>query len=58
MMSLLRKLIPKKDSHAFWPSFIVCLLACGVILFVVAPITGLSQSFGEGNDGYIQIEAL
>jgi hypothetical protein len=55
MMSLLRKLIPEKDSHAFWLSFIVCLLACGVILFVVAPITGLSQSFGEGNDGYIQL---
>jgi hypothetical protein len=26
-----------------------------VILFVVAPLTGLSQSFGAGNDGYIQL---
>jgi 4-amino-4-deoxy-L-arabinose transferase-like glycosyltransferase len=26
-----------------------------VILFVVVPITGLSQNFGAGNDGYIQL---
>ena len=55
MTSFLWKLIPEKGSHAFWLSFIVCILACGVILFVVAPITGLSQNFGAGNDGYIQL---
>ena len=55
MTSFLWKLIPEKDSHAFWLSFTVCLLACCVILFIVAPITGLSQNFGAGNDGYIQL---
>jgi len=48
-------LIPGSSKNAFWLSFIVCLSACCVILFIVAPITGLSQNFGAGNDGYIQL---
>lgn len=55
MTLFLRKLILEKDSQAFWLSFIICLLACCAILFIVAPITGLSQNFGAGNDGYIQL---
>jgi hypothetical protein len=55
MISNLRKLIPEKDSQAFWLSFFLCLFFCSVILFVVSPITGLSKNFGAGNDGYIQL---
>lgn len=55
MISDFKKLVPEKDSHAFWLSFFLCLLFCGVILLIVAPITGLSQDFGAGNDGYIQL---
>ncbi len=47
--------IPDTPRKAFWLSFFLCLFFCAVILFVVAPITGLSQNFGAGNDGYIQI---
>ncbi|MBU2458560.1 MAG: glycosyltransferase family 39 protein [Planctomycetes bacterium] len=36
-------------------SFFLCLFFCGIILFVVSPITGLSRNFGAGNDGYIQL---
>lgn len=55
MKLFLKKLLPKKDSSAFWLSFILCLAMCAVILFVVAPVTGLSRNFGAGNDGYIQL---
>ena len=55
MKEHIKKLIPEKDIHAFWLSFILCLLCCCGILFIVAPLTGLSQRFGSGNDGYIQI---
>lgn len=55
MINNLRKLIPEKDSQAFWLSFFLCLFFCSVILFVVSPITGLSKNFGAGNDGYIQL---
>jgi hypothetical protein len=48
-------LIPGSSKNAFWLSFIVCLFACCVILFIVSPLTGLSQNFGAGNDGYIQL---
>jgi uncharacterized membrane protein YtjA (UPF0391 family) len=55
MINNLRKLIPEKDSQAFWLSLFLCLFFCSVILFVVSPITGLSKNFGAGNDGYIQL---
>ena len=55
MINDLKKLIPEKDSQAFWLSFFLCFFFCGVILFVVSPITGLSKNFGAGNDGYIQL---
>ena len=55
MINDLRKLIPEKDSQAFWLSFFLCFFFCGVILFVVSPITRLSKNFGAGNDGYIQL---
>jgi hypothetical protein len=55
MINVLKKLIPEKDSQAFWLSFFLCIFFCGVILFVVSPVTGLSKNFGAGNDGYIQL---
>ena len=55
MTNILRKLIPEKDSQAFWLSFFLCIFFCSVIFFVVSPITGLSKNFGAGNDGYIQL---
>jgi len=48
-------LIADSPRKAFGLSFLLCLFCCGVILFIVAPITGLSRDFGAGNDGYIQI---
>jgi hypothetical protein len=55
MIDILKKLIPEKGSQAFWLSFFLCLFFCGMILFVVSPITSLSKNFGAGNDGYIQL---
>jgi len=55
MINVLRKFIPEKDSQAFWLSFFLCIFFCGVVLFVISPVTGLSKNFGAGNDGYIQL---
>ena len=56
MVDSLRKLIPENDGQAFWLSFFLSLFFCGMILFVISPLTGLSQNFGSaGNDGYIQL---
>jgi hypothetical protein len=55
VIKFIKKILPRKSGDAFWLSFITCLLACCAILFIVAPITGLSQNFGAGNDGYIQL---
>ncbi|MCE5340999.1 MAG: glycosyltransferase family 39 protein [Planctomycetaceae bacterium] len=55
MAGSLKRFIPQSDKQAFWLSFFLCLFFCAVILFVVAPITGLSRDFSAGNDGYIQI---
>ena len=55
MIKLLQKLLPQSNNQAFWLSFFLCLFFCGLILFIVAPITGLSKNFGMGNDGYIQL---
>lgn len=48
-------LIPGSPRKAFWLSFLLSLFCCAVILFIVAPLTGLSQNFGANNDGYIQL---
>ncbi|MBN1787195.1 MAG: glycosyltransferase family 39 protein [Sedimentisphaerales bacterium] len=55
MIKNLARIIPQKDSRVFWLSFFLCLFFCGLILFVVSPITGLSKNFGADNDGYIQL---
>jgi len=55
MTAILKKLAPQSDKQAFWLSLFLCLFICGLILFVVSPITGLSRNFGAGNDGYIQL---
>ena len=55
MIKLLHKLLPQSNNQAFWLSLFLCLFFCGLILFIVAPITGLSKNFGMGNDGYIQL---
>jgi predicted DCC family thiol-disulfide oxidoreductase YuxK len=55
MTKFIKKIIPSNDKQAFQISFFLCFFFCAVILFVAAPITGLSQNFGAGNDGYIQI---
>jgi hypothetical protein len=55
MTAILKKLAPQSDKQAFWLSLFLCLFICGLILFVVSPITGLSKNFGAGNDGYIQL---
>lgn len=54
-MKLYERIIPETSKDAFWLAFILCLLGCFFILFVVSPLTGLSKHFGKGNDGYIQI---
>ena len=54
-MDGLKKFVPQNGNQAFWLSFFLCIIFCGVILFVVSPITGLSKNFGAGNDGYIQL---
>ncbi len=55
MTTILKKLAPQSDKQAFWLSLFLCLFICGLILFVVSPITGLSKKFGVENDGYIQL---
>jgi len=55
MAGVLSIFVPKSDKQAFILSLFLCLFVCFIILFIVAPITGLSQNFGAGNDGYIQL---
>ncbi|HBG28772.1 MAG: hypothetical protein A2Y10_07080 [Planctomycetes bacterium GWF2_41_51] len=55
MTDSFKKIIPQNDKQAFWLSFFLCLFFSSIIIFVVAPVTGLSKNFGSGNDGYIQI---
>jgi hypothetical protein len=50
-----KKIIPQNDKQAFWLSFFLCCFCCYTILFIISPITGLSNNFGSGNDGYIQL---
>lgn len=52
---ILKKLVPQNDKQAFWLSFFLCILFCYGILFIISPITRLSNDFGAGNDGYIQL---
>ena len=55
MIKSLKKMLLQNSRQAFWISFLACLVLGFFILFVVAPITGLSKNFGAGNDGYIQL---
>jgi 4-amino-4-deoxy-L-arabinose transferase-like glycosyltransferase len=55
MIDSLKKFVPQNGNQVFWLSFFLCIIFCGVILFIVSPITGLSKNFGSGNDGYIQL---
>ena len=47
---------PRSSKEAFWIAFALCLATCLFILFVLSPLTGVSQTFGtETHDGYIEI---
>jgi len=48
-------LIPKTGKSAFRLGFVLCLIVCLLIIWVLAPLTGISKSFGPGHDGYIQL---
>ena len=54
-LNLCKRIIPKTAQNAFWLSFCLCFLGCLFIIFVIAPLTGISKHFGKANDGYIQI---
>jgi len=56
MSKFLQLILPQTPPHAFWLCFIVCLFVCFGIVFVVAPLTGVSSGFGgDSHDGYIEI---
>lgn len=54
-MSFCKRIIPDSAKQTFWLAFTLCLFGCFFILFVVSPLTGLSEHFGKAHDGYIQI---
>jgi len=54
-VNLCKRMIPKTTKGAFWLSFWLCFLGCLFIIFVIAPLTGISKHFGHGHDGYIQL---
>jgi hypothetical protein len=51
----LKKLLPQNDRQVFLISFSLCLILCFFIVLVLPPLTGLSDKFGPGHDGYIQL---
>lgn len=51
----MNRIIPKNTKGTFWLSFLLCFCGCLFIIFVIAPLTGVSKKFGEGHDGYIQL---
>jgi hypothetical protein len=55
MKKLINNTVRKERRQRFWVSFLFCFILCLFILLVISPLTGLSQSFGEGHDGYIQL---
>lgn len=54
-MNWISRAIPQSGVGAFWLGFGACLVICLLIVFVVAPLTGVSQEFGPGHDGYIEL---
>ncbi|MHC4418502.1 MAG: hypothetical protein ACYSU6_07940 [Planctomycetota bacterium] len=54
-MKVFKRVIPENAKGAFWLSFSLCLLACMFIIFVIAPLTGISRDFSKAHDGYIEI---
>ncbi len=50
------RILPGTPKDAFWLSFGLCVSICGLILYGLAPITGMSQFFGtDAHDGYLEI---
>jgi 4-amino-4-deoxy-L-arabinose transferase-like glycosyltransferase len=54
-LKVFKRVIPEDAKGAFRLSFCLCLLACMFIIFVIAPLTGISRDFSKGHDGYIEI---
>ncbi len=47
---------PENAKEAFWLAFVLCVLVGLFIIFVITPLTGLSQKFGgSAHDGYLEI---
>ena len=53
---LIERVPPRSSKEAFWVAFLACLLTCSCILFVLTPLTGVSEKFGtRSHDGYIEL---
>jgi len=53
--NLSERIIPTTGKGVFWLSFALCFSICLFIIFVIAPLAGVSKEFGAGHDGYVQL---
>ncbi len=50
------QIIPHSAKGSFWLGFGMCLSVCFFIIFVLSPLTGISEEFGGiGHDSYLEI---
>ena len=55
-LHVFEKYTPNSPKAAFWISFLTCSLVCLFIIFVLAPLTGISQDFGgKPHDVYLEL---
>jgi len=54
-MKFIQQIKPDSTLKAFWSCFILCLLGGFAIIFIVSPLFHISQKFGQGHDGYIEL---